>query len=95
MKRTLCAAAVAAAAICGLMAPAGAAKKSPPRTGLTAIQFECFKQQGAFYDAETRRWKMTGTDNNMLSRMEAVNTCVMQKTGKRPEPFLREERIYH
>ena len=73
----------------------GAAKKSPPRTGLTAIQFECFKQQGAFYDAETRRWKMTCTDNNMLSRMEAVNTCVMQKTGKRPEPFLREERIYH
>ena len=39
--------------------------------------------------------KMIGTDNNMLSRMEAVNTCVMQKTGKRPEPFLREERTYH
>jgi len=63
--------------------------------GLTAIQLECFKQQGAFYDAETKRWKMTGTDNNMLSRMEAVTNCVMQKTGKRPEPFLREERIYH
>jgi hypothetical protein len=40
---------------------------TPP--SLTAIQLECFKQQSAFYDAETKRWKMTGTDNNMLSRM--------------------------
>jgi hypothetical protein len=40
---------------------------TPP--SLTAIQLECFKQQGAFYDAETTRCKMTGTDNNMLSRM--------------------------
>ena len=92
MKRTLCTA-VAAVAICGLAAPAGA--KSAPRTGLTTIQLECFKQQGAFYDPETKRWKMTGTDLNILSRSEAVTNCVAQKTGKRPEPFLREERTYH
>ncbi len=95
MKRTLCAAAVAAVAICGLMAPAGAAKKSPPRTGLTAIQFECFKQHGAFYDAETKRWIIRGGDRDMVSLRDAVTDCVARKTGKRPEPFLREERIYH
>ena len=90
MKRMLCAAAIAAGALAVLASPASA-----KNTSLTAIQLECFKQQGAFYDAETKRWKMNGTDNTMLSRMEAVNTCVMQKTGKRPEPFLREERTYH
>ena len=94
MTRALCAAIVAAVALYALASPA-AAKNSPAHSSLTAIQLECFKQQGAFYDAETKRWKMTGTDNTMLSRMEAVNTCVMQKTGKRPEPFLREERTYH
>ena len=90
MKRALRAAIVAAVAFAALAAAAGA-----KNTSLTAIQLECFKQQGAFYDTETKRWKMNGTDNTMLSRMEAVNTCVMQKTGKRPEPFLREERTYH
>ena len=92
MKPTFRAAIIAAVA---LLAFAAAAAKSGPRSSLSAIQLECFKQQGAFYDAETKRWKITGPEYTMLSRTEAVNNCVAQKTGKRPQPFLREERIYH
>ena len=102
MKGQFCPLAVAAVAFCGAVTCADAAKNGAAKKGaantrssLAAIQLECFKQQGAFYDPETKRWKMTGTDNNMLSRSEAVTNCVAQKTGKRPEPFLREERIYH
>jgi hypothetical protein len=85
----------AALAFCCVAAPADAAKKSPPRQSLTAIQLECFKQQGAYYDAETKRWMITGDDRNMQSRTETVRDCVAQKTGTRPAPFLREERTYH
>jgi hypothetical protein len=100
MKSILRAAVVAAFAFCCAAAPADAAKKSTskksaPKSNLTAIQMECFKQQGAYYDAATKRWMIMADDRFMQSRLGAVHGCVEQKTGKRSGPFLREERKYY
>ena len=60
----------------------------PPRPqkksgdSLAAIQLECFKAQGAYYDPATKRWKMEGTDTNIIQRTDAVNRCVTEKTGR-------------
>jgi hypothetical protein len=95
MKSMLRAAAVAAFAFCCAAAPANAAKKSAPKSGLAAIQMECFKEQGAYYDAATKRWMFMADDRFMQSRLSAIQSCVDQKAGTRTAPFVREERKYY
>jgi len=92
MKGSFCAAAIAALAFCGAAAPADAAKKGAAKTksSLAAIQMECFKQYGAWYDPATKKWVMQGPYYHMASKIDAVNSCVTQRTGK-PAPFIREQ----
>jgi hypothetical protein len=72
--------------------PALAQKKSGG--SLAAIQFECFKAQGAYYDASTKRWRMEGTDVDIIQRTDAVNRCVTEKTGRPAGQFLKQETYY-
>jgi hypothetical protein len=92
MIRAFAAAAVATIAALGSTPPALAQKKS---TGnLAAIQLECFKAQGAYFDAQTNRWMMQGTDHDMVGRTDAVNKCVAEKTGKPATQFMKQETHY-
>lgn len=49
--------------------------------------------QGAYYDPATKRWKMEGTDIDMIQRT-AVNRCITEKTGKPAGQFLKQETYY-
>ena len=75
----------------GLASPAAAQKK--PRTSLAAIQIECFENQGAYLDPDTKRYVLRGTEMDMLSKTDAVNRCVAEKTGKPATPFVREQQL--
>jgi hypothetical protein len=91
MKQIVCAAAVAAFAFYALTAPALAQKKSA--TSLAAIQLECFKSQGGYYDANLKKYVMHGTENDMQSKTDAVNKCVAEKTGKPATPFVQNQSL--
>ena len=93
MYRSLCITVLASFAVFCLAAPAVAQKKSAGGS-VRAIQLECFKAQGAHYDASTKRWVMQGTSLNMVSRTDAVNRCVAEKTGKPATQFMRHETRY-
>jgi len=96
MKGSFRAVTAAILAFCGAAAPADAAKEgakkdaAKPRSSLAAIQLECFKQHGAWYDAATKKWVIQGSYYHMASRIDAVNSCVTQRTGK-TAPFIREQ----
>jgi hypothetical protein len=83
---------VALFAVTCAAAPAFAQKKSSG--SLAAIQLECFKAQGGYYDAAKKRWWMEGSDSEMLSRGDAVNKCVAEKTGKPAGQFMKQETFY-
>jgi hypothetical protein len=91
MTKLLCAAALAAWTVCGLTAPALAQKK--PAGNLAAIQLECFKGQGGYYDANLKKYVMHGTENDMQSKTDAVNRCVAEKSGKPVTPFVQTQSL--
>ena len=91
MTQIFRAAALAALTFSCLTTPALAQKKST--SSLAAIQLECFKSQGAYYDAHHKRYVMHGTEMDMLSKTDAVNKCVAEKTGKPATPFMRERQL--
>jgi hypothetical protein len=94
MKRPFCVVAAATLAFCGAVTCADAAKKgaAKSRSSLAAIQLECFKQYGAWYDETTKRWVMQAPYYIMASRTDAINDCVAQRAGK-AAPFLRERTV--
>jgi len=80
-------------ALCVAPAPADAAKKRVATSGLSAVQLECFKQYGAWYDATSKRWKIEVPYYHVGSKMDAIENCVAQRTGKRPAKFIGEKRV--
>jgi hypothetical protein len=99
MKGQFCAVAVAILALCGAVASADAAKKgaakssAKSRSGLAAIQLECFKQHGAWYDEATKRWVMQAPYYIMAGKVDAINDCVAQRAGTKAAPFLQERTL--
>jgi len=92
MIKAWCCAAAAALVLFGAMVPADAAKKRAAKSGLTAVQLECFKQYGAWYDAASKQWKIEVPYYHVGSKMDAIENCVAQRTGKRPAKFISERR---
>ena len=92
MKSTLCAATAAAIAFSGTVDTVEAAKKraAGARSSLEAAKIECLKQNGGWYDENTKRWVMQAPYYIMASRIDAVNACITQRTGK-TGPFMREQ----
>lgn len=76
-------------------ADAAKKNKSPKNadTGLRAIQLQCFKEQGAWFDAEGKTWRIQGNEREMPARIDAVYACVKQRSGKFA-PFIRQETTY-
>ena len=91
MTKIFCAAALAAWALCGLAAPALAQKKSA--SGLAAIQLECFKGQGGYYDDHYKQYVFQDTTMDIQMKTDAVTKCVAEKTGKPATPFIRQQQL--
>jgi len=91
MRSMLCTATAAAIVFCGTLNTADAAKKraANARSSLDAAKIECLKQNGGWYDEKTKRWVMQAPYYIMASRIDAVNACITQRTGK-TGPFMRE-----
>jgi hypothetical protein len=92
MMRMRYAVTIASLILFGIALPAVAQKRS--NGSLAAIQLECFKAQGAYYDAANKRWMMQGTDVDIIQRTDAVNRCVAEKTGKPSGQFIKQETYY-
>ena len=88
MKASFCATAIAALALCGTAASAQDAKKdakkgaAKTRSSFAAIQIECFKQNGGWYDEATKRWTIQVPYYHMGGKSDAINACIAQRTGK-------------
>jgi hypothetical protein len=97
MKTACSIGALALLIACATAGTADAAKKnkSPKNaeTGLRAIQMQCFKEQGAWFDAANKRWMIQGHENYMQARVDAVHACVKQRSGK-DAPFVTQRTIY-
>jgi len=98
MIRTFWLTAMAALALCLAAGTAEAAPKgrgkSAERSSLAAIRLECFKQYGAWWDAEEKKWVMRGTIYNLPGKVDAVNDCIAQRTGLPRQPFMMEKTPY-
>jgi hypothetical protein len=81
MKRSFCAAIAAALAFCGTVASADT-KKGAAKSSFAAIQIECFKQNGGWYDEATKRWVIQAPYYHMGGKSDAINSCIAQRTGK-------------
>ena len=98
MKASLCTAAIAALALFGTAASAQDAKKdakkgaSKTRSSFAAIQIECFKQNGGWYDEATKRWVIQVPYYHMGGKADAVNSCIAQRTGK-AGAYVREQTV--
>lgn len=58
-----------------------------------AAQAECFRQYGA-YDEAKKKWVIPAAPYYiMASRIDAINNCVSQRTGRPTEGFLREQTL--
>jgi hypothetical protein len=90
MIRIFCAAAVAAIVLGGTT-PALAQKKSASR--LAAMQLECFKDQGGYYDDHYKQYVFQGTTMDIQMKTDAVTKCVAEKTGKPAAPFMRQREL--
>ena len=90
MIRIFCAAAVAAIVLSSA-APALAQKKSA--SSLAAIQLECFKGQGGYYDDHYKQYVFQDTTMDIQMKTDAVNKCVAEKTGKAAAPFIRQREL--
>jgi hypothetical protein len=94
MRGMLCAATAAAIAFSATIDTADAAKKraANARSSLATAKLECFKQNGGWYDEKAKRWVMQAPYYIMASRIDAVNACITQRTGK-TGPFMNERII--
>lgn len=86
-------AAAATLIVCAAAAPADAAKKGKGGSSSKAAVIECMKQQGAWYDAATKRWTMQGPYHYMASRADAVDSCVAKRTGQPIRAVMQERTI--
>jgi len=92
MKSIIYVAAVAILAQCSTAASAQNAKKgaTKSKSSFAAIQIECFKQNGGWYDEATKKWTIRVPYYHIGGKSDAVNSCIAQRTGK-PGQYVREE----
>jgi hypothetical protein len=93
MKLNISAVVAALAFLC-LANAADAAKRTAAPSGLRAIQIECMKQFGTYEDPQTKKMKMEGSLNGMQATIDAIYSCVAQKTGKPAAPFISQSTYY-
>lgn len=89
MKRALEITALAALVLLFDLAPGHAAKKANSGSSANAAKIECMKQYGATCDG--KRCTMSAPYYIMASRLDAVDRCVAQRTGKAIAPVMREQ----
>jgi hypothetical protein len=94
MTRTYLAVAVATLAVCVTTTAADAARKNTAASNLNSIRVECLKAQGAWYDAQTKRWFFRGADQTIQGVADAIHACVARKSGTKSAPFVKQERDY-
>ena len=86
LKIALSVAAVLGAASVALAAPKPAASNS--------ALVECYKQAGASYNPDTKRWTMySGHENELIFREDALRRCVARATGVSPGSIPIRERL--
>lgn len=92
MKRIICFTAVVGLASCGTAASAKNAKKGAAnsKSSFAAIQIECLKQNGGWYDEATKKWMISAPYYHIGGKADAVNSCIAQRTGRAGQ-YLREE----
>jgi hypothetical protein len=94
MKRIFWTAAIAAFVFSGTAVLARDANRAPAGQNLRAIQIECMKQHGAYYDATRKRWVIPPAPYYIMSsRVDAVYNCVTQRTGRPARPFMYERTV--
>jgi hypothetical protein len=71
--------------VAAVVATASVALAAPkPATSNSAL-VECYKQAGASYNPDTKRWMMySGHENEMIFRQDALRRCVARATGVSP-----------
>ncbi len=72
--------------------PAKRSARAPAHRGLSAIEAECVKQQGGYFDPATKRWQISFTrDIYNFNRTQGIYRCVEQRTGKPSRQFMKEK----
>ena len=93
MKRILWSTAIAAFAFSGTAVLAQDANRAPAGQSVRAAQIECYKQYGS-YDEAKKKWVVPAAPYYIMSgRIDAINNCVAQRTGRPPEGFLYERTL--
>jgi hypothetical protein len=93
MKRIFYGAAIAAFSFSGTAALSQDANRPPVRQSVREAQIECYRQYGS-YDETKKKWVIPAAPYYIMnSRIDAINNCVAQRTGRPPEGFLREQTL--
>jgi hypothetical protein len=81
MNRSVCIAITLFAVFCA--ATPALANKKRANGSLAAIQTECFKENGAYLDPVTKRYRIRTTQMGMMTMSDALRKCIAEKSGAR------------